>query len=118
MEYKASSWLYRSGDVFLSPAARAFLRTYIVGDDESLFYISYWSVVHMISGIVFALLWSPKASPYMAGFAVHTCWEAWQIFIGMTPVGTARGFIDIITDTVMFMFGMWLVVNFYVHAQK
>jgi hypothetical protein len=31
----------------------------------------------------------------------------WQIMIGMTPVWTARGFLDIWMDTGFFMAGMW-----------
>jgi hypothetical protein len=105
--FTSDSWIYRSGDIFLSPRTRAFLKQYIIGDDHTLFYISYWSILHMISGIVFGLLW-PNL---LAGFAVHTLWEAWQILIGMTPITTARGFIDVNVDTAMFMFGMWAAIS-------
>lgn len=91
--------------MFLDPRARAFLKQHIVGGPQSVFYISYWSIMHMISGVVFVLLFGPH---FAAGFVVHTCWEAWQIYIQMTPTHTTRGRIDIIVDTAMFMFGMWI----------
>ena len=109
-----TSWIYRSGDVFLTPKTRRFLQTYLVGDETSLLYISYWSILHLISGVLFALLVGPRRTDIaLLGFFVHTCWEAWQILIGMSPVATARGFVDLIVDTVMFMFGVWMVAKFF-----
>jgi hypothetical protein len=101
--------LYRSGDVFLPLPARVFLETYLIGNDRSLFYITYWSWVHFGSGVLTAwilLSYYPRWNFYLTGFVVHTLWEFWQIFIGMTPWKTLRGQVDIAVDTAMFMLGM------------
>ena len=106
---KETTWLYRSGDVFLPASVRAVLETYHIGNDKSLFYISNWSLVHFVSGIVTGYILTTyfRGWPYYTtGFVVHTLWELWQIFIGMTKWKTTRGQIDIVVDTVMFMLGM------------
>lgn len=97
---------YASGDLFLPKNLREFLETYIVGNDTSIFYISIWSFVHSLSGVLFSLV-SNSLHSYIV---VHTVWELWQIYIGMTPIHTLRGVIDICTDTVMGVLG-FVVAN-------
>lgn len=107
-----SDWIYRSGDVFLPPSVRSFLKEYWIGDDTSLFYITNWTFVHMISGIItgyILLNYFSKKDYYITGFILHTVWEFWQILIGMTKIRTLRGQIDTIVDTISFMFGMILL---------
>jgi hypothetical protein len=58
----------------------------------------------MLSGILFAFV-SNSLQGYMV---VHTIWELWQIHIGMTPIHTLRGAIDIFTDTAMGVIGFVL----------
>lgn len=104
--------LYRSGDVFLPKSVRRILEHYYVGNDKSVFYITNWSFVHLLSGVVtgYVLLqFYPDLPYYTTGFVVHTVWEFWQIFIGMTKWKTLRGQIDIFVDTAMFMIGMLLM---------
>ena len=106
---KESTWLYRSGDVFLPASVRAVLERYHIGNAKSLFYITNWSLVHLVSGIITGYIlttYFPSWSYYTTGFIVHGLWELWQIFIGMTKWKTTRGLIDIVVDTVMFMIGM------------
>jgi hypothetical protein len=92
---------YASGDLFLPKPIRDTLKTYIIGDDTSLFYISLWSFMHALSGFLFAFV-----SDSLQGYIViHSIWEIWQLYIGMTPAHTLRGFIDVITDTVMGILG-------------
>ena len=97
--------LYRSGDVFLPKQVRTFLETYLIGGPTSIFYVSVWSFVHMLSGVLTAQF---VTSSYKTGFWIHTAWEYWQIFIGMTKYKTLRGALDIVTDTAFFMAGMVL----------
>ena len=94
--------LCQSGDLFLPPRFRMVLETYLIGDDSSLFYVTYWTLIHFMSGIFVAYL---KAS-YLTGFLLHTLWEAYQILITNTPFHTLRGRVDILTDTAAFILGM------------
>ena len=117
-----TSLVYRSGDVFLSAKLRSFLQTYIVGGPKSTFYITYWSIVHFLSGMAFAVLFlwfQPLASNtrtdtiYLYGLGVHTAWELWQIAIGMSRPFALSGnnnIVDILMDTLLFMAGIWLAL--------
>jgi hypothetical protein len=88
---------YASGDLFLPKQIRSILETYIVGDDKSLIYITLWSIMHGLSGVIFYFV----SDSFQGYLVIHTVWELWQIYIGMTPLHTIRGIIDIITDTIM-----------------
>jgi hypothetical protein len=98
-----------SGDLFLPKWLRNFLEIYLIGNNTSIFYISVWSLVHLISGILTLILlvtytqWSIKTMT-IAAFGLHTLWELWQYLIMNTP-RTMRGAIDTITDTVLYMAG-------------
>lgn len=92
---------YASGDLFLPKEVRNLLETYIIGNDTSLFYITVWSFMHLLSGVLFALV-SDSLQGYMV---THTIWEIWQIYIKMTPIHKLRGAIDIFTDTGMGIIG-------------
>lgn len=116
MPDRRSVW-YRSGDAFLPTPLRTFLRTYLIGGPASTFYITYWSIVHLLSGILFATL-SLAIKPFslrttlLSGFAVHTLWEVWQIAIGMSrplALSGSNNFVDICMDTLLFLLGIWLV---------
>jgi hypothetical protein len=115
------SLVYRSGDVFFSAPLRKFLQTYLLGNSRSTFYITYWSIVHLLSGIAFAalFLWlRPTTSHthlYVYGFGVHSAWELWQIAIGMSRPFALSGhnsLVDICVDTLLFLAGIWLVLFF------
>ena len=120
---------FRSGDLFLNKRMRKFLETFLYGSYESNIYITYWSVLHFISGILVALIlrtYMPHIQhPYSVGFAGHTLWEGWQVYIGMSLVqfrtsqaphnGASRpwnwkghnGFTDLVMDSALFMAGMY-----------
>jgi hypothetical protein len=78
------------------------LETYIVGDDTTLVYVTYWTILHFISGVLVAYF----GASYTTGFWIHTAWELFQIAVRNTPVHTLRGRVDIVTDSVFFMLGM------------
>lgn len=108
-----ASYVYRSGDLFLGARARRVLETFLFGNYNTLIYITYWSVLHFLSGVLFAYVCARYSlqSPYVLGFWVHTAWEAWQVAIGMShPLRLTghNGLIDIAMDTALFMAGMWI----------
>lgn len=105
-----NSLLYRSGDIFLNDTTKKFLYTYIVGNERSLVYVNYWSVIHFVSGVLvfMGLRQLGIANYFLIGLIIHTLWEFWQLAIGMTKV-TARGIIDIGMDTAFFMSGIGLM---------
>lgn len=111
---KHSYW-YRSGDLFLGERLRRALETFLVGDYTTPIYITYWSVLHFVSGLLVAhaLRWwgQTAASAYWIGLGLHTVWEGWQVFIGMAnPMRLIghNGLVDILMDTALFMAGMWV----------
>ena len=110
------SWVYRSGDLFASKNVRAFLETFIYGSYNDTVYITYWSVLHMISGIGLALVfrtWKLTTRPYLVGFILHTAWELWQMIIRMSNPFKLVGhnnIVDTLLDTAVFMIGMWIVL--------
>ena len=110
--------LLDSSRFFLPKDIDNFLNTYIVGSNDSLFYVSYWSIVHFTSGLVFGFMISkflitkndshPMNDYYLKAIILHTVWELWQIFIESTDISKPRGMIDTVVDTVFFMMGAFL----------
>jgi hypothetical protein len=113
------SYLYRSGDLFFGSRIRRMLETFLVGSYTSAVYITYWSVLHFVSGMMFAYafeknLLSARRQPYWIGLGLHTVWEGWQVLIGMAhPMRTTghNGLVDILMDTGLFMAGMWIILR-------
>jgi hypothetical protein len=104
---------YASGDLFLPPQVRKILETELVGRQRDTFYITYWSLIHAVSGFVFGILmlrsFSVVANYYTIALIVHTCWEMWQVYIGMAHPLAIKGkgnIVDILMDTAMFMAGV------------
>lgn len=107
--------LFRSGDLFFGPEARRFLETFLYGSYESDIYITYWSVLHFISGILtFYVLHTYVSNikhPYSVGLILHTLWELWQVYICSSRPWNWKGhngFTDLIMDTLLFMLGMYV----------
>jgi len=101
--------LFLSGDLFLPTPVRSFLAQYHIGDEESLVYVTNWTLVHFVSGLFLGWALStyfPKLSYYAMGFYIHSIAELWQILVKNTPYWTPRGLIDIGTDTAFTMAGM------------
>ncbi len=104
-----------SGDLFLPQPIRRFLYTYIIGSPSTMVYITYWSILHMLSGVFTGIVllyaesnYKIRLPYYFMGLFVHTLWELWQKFIGMTK-WDLRGAIDTIVDTIMCLMGMMAV---------
>jgi hypothetical protein len=110
--------LFDSGDIFLPEPLRKLLSTHIIGNDESTFYITYWSIVHFISGMLcaVALLRFTRLRPiYSYGFIIHTTWELWQVNIGMAKpmnISGENNIVDSVVDTILFLLGMAFAARF------
>jgi hypothetical protein len=106
--------LYLSGDLFLPKPVRDVLETYHYGSDTSLVYITNWSLIHIVSGVLvgYILIWHyPNYSYYLTGFWIHTAWEIWQILVKNTPYWTLRGRVDVVVDTILYMLGMAFIAQ-------
>jgi hypothetical protein len=90
---------------------RRLLETYWIGDDRSLVYVTNWTFVHFLSGVVLTSLF--PAMTYWTAFLIHSAAELWQIIISNTPWWTLRGWIDIGMDTLFFMSGVWVAKTRY-----
>lgn len=115
--------LFLSGDLFLPKSVRTVLEHYWIGSDRSLLYVTNWSIIHLLSGILIGYILTthfPEESYYSVGFWIHTLWEVWQIVVKNTPYWTLRGKLDVVTDTVLFMGGMffWRVFTGNEHEES
>jgi hypothetical protein len=106
--------LFRSGDLFLPKGVRDFLEYYYIGNGKSTLYVTNWSIIHFLTGILLTnYLLKKRMNIYeivLITFIIHTIWELWQIYGGNTPIGTLRGQIDVLVDTVFFMAGVGVMI--------
>jgi VanZ family protein len=107
--------IYRSGDVFLPKPIKEFLDTPLYESQNVSFYIHIWTIVHFMSGLLLGYIYLyagyNKQKYYYNLFVIHTFWEAWQIFIGMSKPFSLTGhnnIIDIFVDTIAFMLGTYI----------
>ena len=108
--------IYNSGDAFLPEKIKNILGIELIGTYEKTFYISGWSILHVINGIILGYLylyskWNPKFYMFKL-FILHTIWELWQMLIGMSNPHKLTGrnnIVDTIVDTILFMLGAYLV---------
>jgi hypothetical protein len=106
-----TDFLYRSGDAFLPLEIVERLDTQIIGTKDSLYYVNYWHFVHMFTGVAFSYFFMRYGilDIVIRYVLLHTLWELWQIYIGMTRLNM-RGGIDILNDT---LFGLIGVIALY-----
>ena len=112
--------IYNSGDVFLPDNIKKKLSYDIIGSQKKTFYISGWSIVHFINGIIFGYLYLyfkyDKKYYIINLLTLHTMWEFWQIIIGMSRPYSLTGrsnLIDTFVDTILFMSGA-LITKFFI----
>ena len=105
--------LFRSGDLFLPTQLRNVLEYYYIGNDRTIFYITNWSIIHFLSGILFAYFYRDYETKYIfiITFLIHSIWEMWQIYGENTKIGTLRGKVDVFVDTVLYMTGVFVYVK-------
>jgi hypothetical protein len=108
--------IYNSGDAFLPDKIKYILGRDIIGSSKKTFYISGWSLVHFINGIIAGYLYiyfKYNRRLYTLNLLIlHTLWELWQMVIGMAKPFTFTGrsnIIDTLIDTIFFMSGTWLI---------
>jgi hypothetical protein len=109
--------LFRSGDLFLPKQVRNILEYYYIGNNNSILYVTNWTIVHFLSGILVAWYLFGKMNTfnvYIYSFVIHTLWEIWQIIGKNTPISTLRGQVDVLVDTISYMIG----VLFYIHYRS
>ena len=112
--------IYNSGDVFLPESIKTILGKDLIGSSKKTFYVSGWSIVHLINGVIFGyfyLYFNGDNRFYVFKLLIlHTLWELWQMLIGMSKPYKLTGrsnLIDTIMDTIFFMTGAYLVRKFY-----
>ena len=117
--------IYSSGDIFLPESVKTILLTEIIGSMKKTFYITVWSVIHFINGIIVGYLYlffKYDIKRYaIIMLIIHTCWEFWQILIGMSKPYNLTGqnnLVDIIVDTLLFMLGAYITLKIYKHKYK
>ena len=112
--------IYSSGDVFLPEKVKNILGTDLIGSSNKTFYVSGWSIVHLINGLIIGYIylyfkWDIRLYALKL-FIIHTIWELWQVLIGMSKPYKLTGrsnLIDIIMDTIFFMSGAYIVHKCY-----
>lgn len=103
-----TDFLTRTGDLLLPKPVLRILEYYHIGNSKSLIYVTNWSLVHLMSGILVGYIlytYYSEYDYYWTGFWIHNAWEFWQWIIYNTP-HTLRGVLDIGMDTFLFMSGM------------
>jgi len=112
--------IYNSGDVFLPENIKKLLKTDLIGSSKKTFYVSWWSIIHLINGIIIGYIYlflkGDSRFYTVKLFILHTMWEFWQILIGMSkPYNLIGGnnLIDTIMDTTFFMVGAYIVRKVY-----
>lgn len=110
--------IYRSGDVFIPEKINTVLKTDLLGSSKKTFYITTWSLIHLLNGIIFGyfyLYFKYDLKHYLLNLLIlHTLWECWQILIGMSKPYNLTGLnniVDIIVDTLLFMYGAYLTLK-------
>lgn len=118
---KLQNIIYNSGDAFLPENIKNILGTDLIGTSNKTFYVSGWSIVHLINGIIIGYIYlyylNGDSRLYTLNlFIIHTMWEFWQMLIGMAKPYKLTGrsnLIDTIMDTIFFMIGAYIVPKHY-----
>jgi hypothetical protein len=113
------NFIYNSGDVFVPESVKNIFGIDLIGTSKKTIYISGWSIVHFISGILIGYIYlrfklNSKLYFYKL-FILHTIWELWQMLIGMAKPYKLTGrsnLIDSIIDTIFFMSGAYIVLKY------
>jgi hypothetical protein len=112
--------IFSSGEILLPDSVRNPLMANIVGSSQKTFYISGWSIIHIINGILFGylyLVFKYDMKRYVINMLIlHTCWEGWQMLIGMSNPYKLTGpnnLIDTFMDTLLFMVGAYVALKLY-----
>jgi hypothetical protein len=112
--------IYNSGDVFLPESIKNILGTDLIGTSKKTFYVSGWSIVHLINGIIFGYIYLYYKLDmqffFYKLFILHAIWELWQMLIGMAKPYKLTGrsnLIDTILDSIFFMSGAYITRKYF-----
>lgn len=114
-----------SGEILLPDSVKNSLTANIIGSSKKTFYISGWSIIHIINGLIVGFLYlffKYDIKRYLINMLIiHTVWEVWQILIGMSKPYKLTGsnnLIDTIMDTLLFMLGAYVILKLYHKTYK
>jgi len=112
--------IYNSGDIFLPTNIKKILDYDIYTTKNHSFYISGWSILHFVVGMVIGFIYlyldKDKLFYFYKMLIIHTMWELWQMLIGMSKPWELTGnsnLIDTFVDTLCFMSGAYIVYKIY-----
>ena len=107
---------YYSGDAFLPEKLTNIRGIDLIGSNKKSFYVSGWSIVHFVNGILVGyiyLYFRQDINLYFYKMLIlHTIWELWQMLIGMAKPYKLTGrssLVDSIMDTIFFLAGTYVV---------
>ena len=112
--------IYNSGDIFLPKRIKKILLIDLVGSSKKTLYVSGWSIIHLINGIISGYIylyfkWNRKLY-ILKLLIIHTIWELWQTIIGMAKPYKLTGrsnLIDSLLDTLFFMLGAYIIREYF-----
>ena len=112
--------IYNSGDIFLPERVKKILSIDFVGSSKKTLYVSGWSIIHAINGIIAGYIylyfkWNRKLY-ILKLLIIHTIWELWQTIIGMAKPYKLTGrsnLIDSLLDTLFFMLGAYIIREYF-----
>ena len=117
--------IFSSGEILLPDSVKNSLTSNIIGSSKKTFYISGWSIIHIINGLIVGFLYlffNYDIKRYAINMLIiHTVWEVWQMLIGMSKPYKLTGsnnLIDTIMDTLLFMLGAYVILKLYHKTYK
>ena len=117
--------IFSSGEILLPDSVKNSLTSNIIGSSKKTFYISGWSIIHIINGLIVGFLYlffKYDIKRYAINMLIiHTVWEVWQMLIGMSKPYKLTGsnnLIDTIMDTLLFMLGAYVILKLYHKTYK
>ena len=117
--------IFSSGEILLPDSVKNPLTANIIGSSKKTFYISGWSIIHIINGLIVGFLYlffNYDIKRYAINMLIiHTVWEVWQMLIGMSKPYKLTGsnnLIDTIMDTLLFMLGAYVILKLYHKTYK
>ena len=80
--------IYKSGDFFVPQPVKKVLDMLLYKSSNYSFYVEIWHIVHFITvfllGVIYIYLGYNIKTYYLNLFIIHTIWEYWQVYIGMS----------------------------------
>ena len=104
--------IYKSGDFLLPQSIKKVFDILLYKNSNYSFYVEVWHIVHFFSGFLIGLIYiytGYSKDAYLWNlFIIHTIWEYWQVYIGMSKpfrLTYHNNLFDMMFDTFIFMVG-------------